>query len=237
MALDLSVKTSTKKDFGRLDDGAYPARIVQIIDFGDQHMTNYLTGNPQYHVVDDKGQWVKDGSNFKMTDTPTEAPDIKHMIWINFEFPDETIEIDGNDRPRWYGKEYLFSNNEKSALFKLLKAVDPKGTNADGGRNVRGMLGLPAMVTIGSTGSGKPKIAGVSGVPKGMQVGPLVNDEAFLDLDSTDVDTFFELPSWMQNRIKEGVGFESTKLFKALNGNVTKTVVPADAFGDDDIPY
>jgi hypothetical protein len=72
------------------------------------------------------------------------------------------------------------------------------------------------MVTIASTSSGKPKIGSVSGVPKGLQVGQLANDEAFLDLDSTDTDAFFELPSWMQNRIKDGIGFDDTKMAKAL---------------------
>lgn len=206
MALNFAEKKSVKKDFGRVEDGAYPARIVQIIDFGMQVETDWKTNEPKYY---DDGNLM-----------------VKPKVWINFEFPDETIEIDGVDRPRWYGKEYTVSTHEKSALFALLKAVDPKGEYADKGRNVRGLLGVPAMVTIGSTSSGKPKISSVSGVPKGMQVGQLVNEEAFLDLDSTDTNAFFEIPSWMQKRIREGVGFEHTKLAKALEKSEADSYSP-----------
>ena len=217
MALNFAEKKSVKKDFGRVDDGAYPARIVQIVDFGLQYATDWKTGEVKKY---------DDGNDV-----------MQHKVWINFELPDETIEIDGVARPRWYGKEYTVSAHEKSALHALLKAVDPKGDNTDKGRNVRGLLGLPAMVTIASTSSGKPKIGAVSGVPKGLQVGALANDEAFLDLDSVDTDSFFELPAWMQKRIKEGIGFDDTKMAKALAscGNVDASKPSLKAVEDLDV--
>lgn len=197
MALNFAEKSGgAKKDFGRVEDGAYPARIVQIIDFGLQYETDWKT--QEIKTYDDGN------------------PMIKHKVWINFELPDETIEIDGVDKPRWYGKEYTVSAHEKSALAALLKAVDGKGNATDGGRNVKGLLGLPAMLTIGSTSSGKAKVSAVSAVPKGMQVGALVNDETFFDLDSDDVEGFEKIPNWMKTRIKDGIGFEDTKLAKSL---------------------
>jgi len=182
-------------DFGRVEDGAYPARIVQIIDFGYQIETDWKTGEVKLY---DDGNTV-----------------IQPKVWINFELPTETIEINGEAKPRWYGKEYTVSMNEKSNLFKLLKAVDPKSTATSNGRNVRGLLGLPAMITIASTSSGKAKIGGVSAVPKGMMVDALANDESFFDLDSQDVAAFDKLPNWMQTRIRTGEGFEKTKFSKA----------------------
>lgn len=196
MALNFSETKGTKKTYPRLEDGAYPARIVQIIDFGLQYETDWKTNEIKTY---------EDGN-----------PMIKHKVWINFEFPDEHIEVDGIMKPKWAGKEYTVSAHEKSALYALLKAVDAKGDATNKGRNVRGLLGLPAMVTIGSTSTGKAKISGVSAVPKGLQVGPLANDEGFFDLDSEDVDTFEALPNWMKERIKNGIGFEDTKIAKAL---------------------
>lgn len=198
MALNFAETKKPKKDFGRVEDGAYSARIVQIIDFGLQYETDYKTNEIKTY---------EDGN-----------PVIKHKVWINFEFPEETIEIDGEEKPRWYGKEYTVSSHEKSALYALLKSVDPKGEATDKGRNVKGLLGLPAMVTIGSTSSGKAKISGVSAVPKGLQVGALVNEEFFLDLDSEDVDSFNNLPGWMKERIKLGIGFSDTTMSKVLGG-------------------
>lgn len=197
MALNFAETKKAKKDFGRVEDGAYPARVVSIIDFGMQYATDYKTGEVKKY---------DDGNDV-----------IQHKVWINFEFPTETIEVDGENKPRWYGKEFTVSNHEKSALFSLLKAIDPKGENTNKGRNVKGMLGLPAMVTIGSTSSGKAKIVSVSGVPKGMQVDSLQNPEQFFDLDSDDVEAFEKLPDWMQKRITEGVDFDSTKFYQAVN--------------------
>jgi|SRR3990167_1163408 len=197
MALNFSETKKAKKDFGRIEDGSFVARIVQIIDFGDQYETDYKTGEIKKY---DDGNEV-----------------IKHKVFITFEFPTETIEIDGVQKPRWLGKEFSISSHEKSALFSLLKAIDPKGENTNKGRNVRGMLGLPAMVTVGSTSGGKAKISSVSGVPKGMQVDSLYNPEQFFDLDSDDVTTFESLPTWMQERITTGIGFDETKFYQAVN--------------------
>ena len=198
MALSFAEKTTTKKDYGRVEDGAYTARVVQIIDFGKQIETDYKTGEPK--VYEDSGM-----------------PVVKHKVWINFELPTETIEYDGEVKPRWYGKEYTVSAHEKSAMAALLKALDPKGEHTARGKNAKGILGLPAMVTIGSTGSGKAKVAGVSAVPKGMQVDALANGETFFDLDGDDLDTFNSLPKWMQERIINGVDFDQTKFYQVVN--------------------
>lgn len=203
MALNFAEAKKSKKDFGRVEDGAYPARVVQIIDFGRQVETDYKTGEVKKY---------DDGNDI-----------VKHKVWINFEFPTETIEIDGETKPRWYGKEFTISSHEKSAMFNLLKAIDPKGTATNKGRNVKGMLGLPAMVTIGSTSGGKAKIVSVSGVPKGMQVDALANPEVLFDLDGDDLDTFNALPKWMQDRITDGVDFDTTRFYQVVNSKDHKT--------------
>jgi len=199
MALNFADKPkAAKKDFGRAEDGAYPARIVQLIDFGKQIETDWQTGEPKKY--EDSGDVI-----------------VRHKVWVTFELPTETIEVDGVAKPRWYGKEYTVSTHEKSALSALLKAADPKGEHTAKYRNVQGLLGLPVMVTIGSTKTNKPKVAMVSAVPKGMQVEPLANGEMFFDLDSDDLTTFETLPQWMKDRIKNGEEFDETKFYQAIN--------------------
>lgn len=196
MALSFAPKKQTK-DYGRVEDGSYVARIVQIIDMGMQEETDYKTG--EVKVYEDTG-----------------APVIRPKVWINFELPTETINIDGVDKPRWYGREFTISSHEKAVLALLLKAADPKGTHTNKGTNVRGLLGLPVMVNIGSTASGKAKVTSVSAVPKGLAVDPLSNPETFFDLDEKDVETFGTLPVWMQDKIKNGVNFEKTPFASVL---------------------
>lgn len=204
MALSFSTeKKQNKKTYPRVEDGAYPTRIVNIIDFGKQVETDYKTGEPKTY---------DDGN-----------PIIKHKVWIQFEFPTELIEIEGEMRPKWVGKEFSISNHEKSALFNLMKAVDPKGESTNKGRNVAGLLGLPAMVTVGSTSGGKAKIVTVSPMPKGVRVDALQNPEVLFDLDGDDLETFNSLPKWMQDRITDGVDFDTTRFYQVVNAKDYKT--------------
>lgn len=196
MALNFS-ETKKRVDYGRVEDGTYPARVVRIIDFGLQYATDFKTGEVKKY---------DDGNDV-----------IQHKVWIDFELPTETIDIDGIKKPRWYGKEYTVSSHEKAAIQALLKAADPDGKATMKGKNVVGLLGLPVMLTIGSTSTGKAKVAGITRLIKGMSVDPLANPTLFFDLDEATYKDFELLPEWMQKRIKDGVDFESTGLYKKFN--------------------
>lgn len=198
MAISMKTEKKVKKDFGRVEDGAYSARIVQLVDFGKQIETDWQTGEPK--VYEDSGE-----------------PIVKHKLWINYEFPTETIEINGEVKPRWYGKEYTLSDHEKSSLYALVKAADPKGDATNDGTNLQGLLGLPVMVTIGSTRSNKAKVASVSAIPKGMVVDALSNPESSFDLDSGDLEMFKALPQWMQDRITSSIDFDKTVFYQVVN--------------------
>jgi len=196
MALNFS-ETKKRVDYGRVEDGTYPARVVRIIDFGLQYATDFKTGEVKKY---------DDGNDV-----------IQHKVWIDFELPTETIDIDGAKKPRWYGKEYTVSSHEKAAIQALLKAADPDGKATMKGKNVVGLLGLPVMLTVGSTSTGKAKVAGITRLIKGMSVDPLANPTLFFDLDEATYKDFELLPEWMQKRIKDGVDFESTGLYKKFN--------------------
>ena len=194
MALNFAEGTK-KTIYPRIGEGTYPARIVRILDFGMQYATDFKTGEVKKY---------EDGNDV-----------VQHKVWIDFELPTETIAIDGVDKPRWIGKEYTVSNHEKAALQALLKAADPGGKATLKGRNVTGLLGLPLMITVGSTSTGKDKISNVSSLVKGMTVDALANPTLFFDLDSNDRKTFDSLPDWMKKRIQEGVGYEATAFAKS----------------------
>jgi len=194
MALNFA-ETKAKKVYPRIGEGTYPARIVRILDFGMQYATDFKTGEIKTY---DDGNKV-----------------VQHKVWLDFELPTETIEVEGIQKPRWIGKEYTVSTHEKAALTALLKAADPGGKATLKGRNVAGLLGLPLMITVGSTSSDKDKISNVSSLVKGMTVDPLTNPTLFFDLDGNDRKTFDSLPDWMKKRIQEGIDYESTPFAKS----------------------
>ncbi len=188
MSLTNLTASSGKKNLGRIDEGTFPARIVQIIDLGVQE-DEYLGERK-----------------------------VGHKVFINFEFPTELVTVGDEDKPRWLGKEYTVSLHEKATLTKLIAAADPEGKATSKGRNMKGLLGLPLMVSIGSTEKGNPKISNVARLMKGLTVGELVNKSIFFDMDDGDVEQFNKLPQWMQDKIKGGLDFNDTGLAKALVG-------------------
>lgn len=211
MALtNISEGTGSKKKFARLEDGTYMARIVNIIDLGVQE------------------------------DTYEGEKKIAHKIFVQFEFPTEMITINDEEKPRWLGKDFAVSLHEKATLVKLVSAADPDGSKTRKGRNLKALLDLPLMVTVGSTNTGNAKIAGMARLMKGMTVPPLANPLVFFDLDGDDVEAFNKLPEWMQEKIKASIDFEDTLFAKALkSGCEKKKEKDSGGVADmgDDIPY
>lgn len=179
----------SKKDFGRVDDGTYPGRSVQVVILGRHKETDWKTG--QVKTYDDGN------------------PVIQPKVFITWELPDETIEINGEEKPRWYSKEFTISTNEKANLPKIMAALDA-------GNDLANALNKPCLVNIGSTSTGKAKVTGVTKVPKGMPVGDLVNEPRLFDPYDPDMETWEKLPAFLQKKIKEAEDFEEMKLASLL---------------------
>ena len=179
MSLVLAEIKSGGKDFGRVDDGTYPARIVQVVDFGIQPQTDYQTG---------------------------EATASKPRVMVTWEFPTSRIEIDNDEGtqslPRWVSKEYTLSNSPKSNLIKLVAALAPKAVSLDE------LVNLPCMVQVGSTSGGKAKVTAVLPPMEGVNVAELEKDAVFFDFSHPMEDLFKSLPAWQQGKIKEAENYE-----------------------------
>lgn len=193
MTLDLN-KAKSGGTFTRAEDGSYPARFVQVIDLGVQPQEDYQTG---------------------------EAKEPKPRVLLTFEFPTERIEVNGEDRPRWYSKEYTISNHEKAGILKVVKSLDPSGKEMQ----LSKLLGKPCLITIGSTSTGKPKIVSIAPPMKGMEVGELENPPVAFDFDNPDVGLFNSLPDWLKEKIRGALNFEGSPLKDMLENF------------NDDIPF
>lgn len=216
LALDKQ-QTKQKQDLGRIDDGTYPARVVQIIDLGMQVQTDWQTQEPKTY---DDGNTV-----------------IKPEAYVNFEFPTERITINEEDKPRWCGKQYVISSHEKAALMGLMAATAP------GSNNVADALTKPCTVTIGSTSGGNAKVTNVAPIMKGMTVPELENPAVVFDFDNPDMSVWDNIPNWIKEKIKSATNYEGSKLSKLVEqtqSESNKTQSGASNFDDfdtDDIPY
>lgn len=137
----------------------------------------------------------------------------ENKVILIFEIPSETVEVDGQQKPRWVSKTYTASLNEKSNLSKHL--VSWRGRSFDEEEltnyDVSEVLGKTAMIQIlceqGETGSYNV-IAGVSGIPKGFPPPEAQSELLMYDMDEPDEEMFGKLPEWIQERIRKSTEYQ-----------------------------
>ena len=180
MSLNTATAATGNKDFGRVGEGSYPARVVQIVDLGMQQQTDWQTGEDKTW---DSGDLM-----------------VKPEVYIAFELPTETIEVNGEEKPRWLSKTYILSNHEKASLTGVMAAAGVKSTN------VAELLDKPVGITVGTTSGGKDKVTAVAPVMKGMEVAALANPSVVFDLDSPDMTIFDKLPNFIKEKLEGKMG-------------------------------
>jgi hypothetical protein len=208
-----------------MEAGTYPARLVQVIDFGLQPQRAF------------KG----------------EAKPPAHEISTTYEFVDcFMVDEKGNDledKPRWVSESFPLRNimAELATSTKRAKALDPDSVhNGDW----PAMLGSPVNVTVvinESKGKVYTNIASTATMrAKDAQKCPeLKNDTKFFDLSEPDLEVFNSLPEWIREKIKGNLNFAGSKLEALLAGGEAPKEekkeppkdVPAESEEEQDAPW
>ena len=139
------------------------------------------------------------------------------VIW---EIPSQTIEIDGEDKPRWLSKDFSASLHEKSGLYQTLVSwrgkafTDAELTEDENGFmqfSVLDMLGtgcfLQVIVEEKDSGSYN-RITSVISLPAGMSAPATETPLIAFDIDTWDDEVFKSLPEWIQERIKKSTQYQ-----------------------------
>lgn len=182
-----------------MEAGTYPARVVQVIDFGVQ------------------GQRAFKG----------EAKPPAQTIYMTYEFLDEFCKDesgeDVDDKPRWLSEQFpLYSlEADLAKSTKRYYALDP---DENFGGDFTLLAGAPCMVTINqyeSKGETKNGVSSVTAMrPKEAAKAPeLVNPAKVFVIDAPDLEIFKSLPDWMQEKIKESLEHKGSALDEALSGD------------------
>ena len=192
MALNMNAvgTNSRRKDYGIAEEGLTSARLCRVIDLG-------LQKRPPY-----QGQ--------------EKAP--AYMIRLTFELPDQLINVDGEDKPRWIDKEINLSQHEKSTSLKWFNILDPQNeSRGDWGK----LVGTPCMLNITHRTDKKDRthanIGDLLPVMKGMEVGALQNPTVVFDTSNPNVEVFQRLPDFLQEKIKSNLEFQNSKLDRLLS--------------------
>lgn len=171
----MSLKIGESTSFTVVDKGTYPARLVQVVDLGVQEVQDYETKKNK----------------------------LQNRVYFTYELPDETITINGVERPQWISKDYNVSYFESSDLTKVISVLNPEADT------LFDLLGHPCMLEVGHTSGGKAKVTNISHVPKRMEVGSLDNPTLALDLSEFDLTVFNKLPEWLRKKISNSMNREA----------------------------
>lgn len=137
-------------------------------------------------------------------------------LMLLFEISGETVNVDGEDKPRWLSREYTASLNEKAALYKHLVAWRSRDftegeLDTDGdGFDIESMLGKPCMLTVivkdGDNGTYN-RIENIAALPKGVPAPTTEQELLAYDIDERDEEVFAKLPEWIQTKIKKSTQY------------------------------
>lgn len=187
---------SNRVEQPEMEAGVYPARLVQIIDFGLQSQRPY------------QGQ----------------AKPPAYEISMTYELVDSfMVDEDGNeleDKPRWLSESFpiysLEADMAKST--KRYYALDPNNVNNG---DFAALVGTPCNVTVvlnKKEGKTYTNIANVGAMrPKDVANCPeLVNAPRVFDLDTPDLEVFRAFPKWIQEKITSNLEFKGSKLEELL---------------------
>lgn len=184
-----------------IEAGVYPARIVQVIDLGLQAQRA-----------------------FQGKDKPP-----ANEIMITYELVDVFMkDKEGNeleDKPRWISETLpLYNiNQDKANSTKRYLAVDPNNVNnGDFSKIVDAPVNVTLVHNPNAKEPAKPyvNVAGIAAMrPKDVAKCPeLKNPPKVFDLDNPDMEIFGSLPEWVQEKIKNNLNFNGSKLQAALGG-------------------
>lgn len=138
----------------------------------------------------------------------------QHKVLIGWEIPGETIEVDGEEKPRMISATYTMSLSEKALLRSHLEAWRGKAFTEKelDGFNVGNVLGKSCQIQVihtVSNGNTYANVKSVMALPKGMQQPSPVNETILFSIEDRDsLDKIVVFPKWVQERIKKSITYQ-----------------------------
>lgn len=134
-----------------------------------------------------------------------------NKLKIVFELVGETVEVDGETKPRQLSKEFSFSASKKSGLRAFLQSWNAKTYSDDefGELEIFDQLGKPCQLTVVLNETKEySNIEGVMGLPKGFSAPSTETEFIKWDMEAWDDEVFAKLPDWVQEQIKKSTQYQ-----------------------------
>lgn len=129
-----------------------------------------------------------------------------NKVMLTFELLGETVEIDGEQKPRQISKIFAFATGQKSGLRKFLQSWDGKTLTDSEVEDIDlgQRLGRTCQLQVVLNESGdKANIDNVMALPKGLKLDKPQSELVLFDLDEFDQATFEKLSDWTRETIQK----------------------------------
>lgn len=133
------------------------------------------------------------------------------MIW---EIPSQTVEVDGEQKPRWLSKDFTASLNAKSKLAEIItgwRGAPITEAEKKDGIDLSGFLGRSCLLQViveQKEDRQFNRISGVVGLPFGMPTVTTESELLLFDMEKWDDETLSKLPEWIQERVKKSTEYQ-----------------------------
>ena len=129
-------------------------------------------------------------------------------IW---ELPGETIEIDGEQKPRQLSKEFAISASNKSNLRKFIETWNSKSYSDEEFMefDVFEQVGKPCQLNVVLNETKEyANVDNLMPIPKGFPAPTTTTEHIKWDMDAWDDALFDKLPEWIQEKIKKSTQYQ-----------------------------
>lgn len=129
-------------------------------------------------------------------------------VW---ELPGETIEIDGEQKPRQLSKEFTISSSSKGNLRKFIESWNSKSYSDDEflDFDLFDQIGKPCQINVVLNETKEySNVDNIMPIPRGFPAPTTDTKQIRWDMEQWDDAVFAELPEWIQDKIKKSTQYQ-----------------------------
>lgn len=129
-------------------------------------------------------------------------------VW---ELPGETVEIDGEQKPRQLSKEFTISGSKKGNLRGFIESWNGKSYSDEEFMELDlfDQIGKPSQLQVVLSESGEySNVANLMPLPKGFPAPTTSTEFIRWDMDAWNDEVFKALPEWIQEKIKKSTQYQ-----------------------------
>ena len=134
------------------------------------------------------------------------------FIW---ELPGETVEVDGEQKPRQLSKEFTVSSSEKSHLRKFIESWNSRSYSEEDFLefDLFDQLGKPCQLNVVLNASKEySNVDNLMPIPKGFPAPVSTTEQIRWDMEAWDDEVFEKIPEWIREKIKKSTQYQQSHL-------------------------